>query len=107
MAKCRICGKYRAWRLADSRIKCLNCGARHRWRENWTLSRLPEAVKDQLLERFVLGVPVYRQRFRRAVSATAAGRFYRLIRAACAYVEHLREPCAGRVELDETIPAGV
>lgn len=106
MAKCRKCGKYKAWRLADGRLKCPNCGRCYRWREIWSLCRLPERTKNVLLERFALGVPVHRQRFRRAASAAAAERFYRLIRATCAHVEHLREPFTGDLELDETTFGG-
>ncbi len=106
MAKCPKCGKYRAWRLSDGRIKCPHCGARSRWRSIWALSRLSDSDKNQLLERFVLGVPVYRQRYRIRVSAPAAERFYRLIRATCAYIEDLREPFEGALELDETTFGG-
>lgn len=103
MAKCLRCSKYGAWRLADGRLKCPHCGGRYQPRKIWDLSRLPAAEKRRLLERFALGVPVYRQRFRRAASAPAAERFYRLIRATCAYVEKLREPFEGALELDETM----
>lgn len=106
MAKCLKCSKYGAWRLADGRVKCPNCGALFRQRKIWDLSRLPEATKKRLLEYFVLGVPVYRLRFRMAVSAPAAERFYRLSRAACAYAEELREPLFGHLELDETTFGG-
>jgi transposase len=55
-----------------------------------------------LLELFVLGVPVYRQRFRAPASIRAIQRFYRLVRACCAYEEELREPFEGAIECDET-----
>ena len=106
MAKCLKCSKYGAWRLSDGRLKCPNCGARFQPLKIWHLSRLPERDKQILLERFVLGVPVYRQRFRLGVSAPAAERFYRLIRATCAYMEELREPFDGALELDETMFGG-
>ena len=64
--------------------------------------RLPSAVKQELLELFVLGVPSYRQRFRSSASAAARERFYRLLRACCAQIEHLREPFDGALEFDET-----
>ena len=53
------------------------------------------------MELFVLGIPVYRQRFRAPASAKIE-RFYRLIRACCAHVEELREPFEGAIECDET-----
>jgi transposase len=106
MAKCLKCSKYGAWRLADGRVKCTNCGVARKPRKIWDLSRLPEATKSRLLECFVFGVPVYRLRFRIQVSAPAAERFYRLARAACAYAEDLREPLQGQLELDETTFGG-
>ena len=106
MAKCLKCSKYGAWRLADGRVKCTNCGVVSRPPKIWDLSRLPEATKARLLECFVFGVPVYRLRFRVQVSAPAAERFYRLARAACAYAENLREPLFGHLELDETTFGG-
>jgi transposase len=72
----------------------------------WDASRLPTRVKRQLLERFVLGVPVYRQRYRPLASAPAAERFYRLARACMAYEENLREPFGGHLECDETTFGG-
>jgi len=59
-----------------------------------------------LLELFVLGVPVYRQRFRLPVSIPTAQRFYRQIRACCALEEGLRESFHGELECDETTFGG-
>jgi transposase len=67
---------------------------------------LAEATKRRLLELFVLGVPVYRQRFRAPASAPTIERFYRLVRACCAHVEELREPFGGAIERDETTIGG-
>jgi transposase len=67
---------------------------------------LAEATKRRLLELFVLGVPVYRQRFRAPASAPTIERFYRLVRACCAHVEELREPFGGAIECDETTIGG-
>lgn len=92
--------------LSDGRVKCPNCGARYKRRQIWDKSRLSNTAKNRLLEMFVLGVPVYRQRFRSQVSAPAAERFYRLIRATCALQEDLRQPFAGHIELDETMFGG-
>lgn len=55
---------------------------------------------------FVLGVPVYRQRFRTDASAPTRERFYRLLRACCAVVEEVREPFSGALECDETTFGG-
>jgi transposase len=59
-----------------------------------------------LLERFVLGVSVYRQRFLSGASLAAVERFYRLAWAGLAYVEHLREPFQGVLECDEPTLGG-
>ena len=69
----------------------------------WDSVRLSNATKGRLLELFALGVPSYRQRFRSDTSAVSRERFYRLVRACCALMEHLREPLEGAVECDETI----
>lgn len=69
-------------------------------------SRLPTRTKNQLLERFVLGVPVYRQRHRPLASAPAVERLYRLARACMAREEGLREPFEGEIECDETTFGG-
>lgn len=106
MAKCKKCGKYRAQLLSDGRYRCPNCGARYRRHQIWNKSRLSSQAKNRLLEMFVLGVPVYRQRFRSSVSATATERFYRLIRATCALQEGLRQPFSGSLEMDETMFGG-
>jgi transposase len=55
---------------------------------------------------FVLGVPVYRQRYRTTASAPAAERFYSSIRATCALQEGLRQPFDGCLELDESMFGG-
>jgi transposase len=67
---------------------------------------LPAATKRRLLELFVLGVPVYRQRFRSPASRPAIERFYRIVRAVLALAEDLREPFAGKLECDETTFGG-
>jgi transposase len=92
MRKCSVCGRARFWALADGRHKCKSCGHRQRdvlsaWESLW----LSDAQKHQLIERFVLGVPVYRQRFRPVCGANTAEKVYRLLRACCAYAEQWRE----------------
>jgi transposase len=106
MKRCPECGYTRSWKLADERHKCRRCGKRYTQQSMWQASRLGERTKHRLLERFVLGVPVYRQRFRSAASLKSTERFYRLARACCAYVEHLREPFEGSLECDETTFGG-
>jgi transposase len=60
----------------------------------------------ELVQRFVWGVPVYRQRFFLVASRPATERFYRLTRLAMAHVEQLREPFDGNLECDETTFGG-
>jgi transposase len=103
MRRCRQCGHHRAYRLADGRYKCKECGCRYTWTTAWDASRLSGPTKRRLLELFVLGVPVYRQRFRGPASVRAIQRFYRLVRACCAYEEELRESFDGTIECDETM----
>jgi transposase len=104
--RCPVCDHTRAWRLQDGRFKCRRCGRRYRRVSAWEAVRISEAAKRRLLELFVLGVPVYRQRFRPLASAPTAERFYRLARGCCALVEGLREPFAGALECDETTFGG-
>lgn len=106
MKKCPECFYTRSWKLSDGRHKCKQCGHRYRIRTVWQACRLPESVKQRLLERFILGVPVYRQRFIEAASLAAVERFDRLARACCAYEEALREPFEGPLECDETTFGG-
>ncbi len=106
MRRCPECAFSRAWRLADGRFKCRSCGRRYSWTSVWDSSRLTDATKRRLLEFFVLGVPVYRMRFRVDVSKPAVQRFFRLIRAVLALEEECREPFAGAVECDETTFGG-
>ncbi len=50
----------------------------------------------------MLGVPVYRARFRITCSLKTAERFYRAIRAVLAYYEQQTEPLDGILEMDES-----
>jgi len=95
---CPDCHFTWAYRLGDGRFKCRRCGHRYRPLSAFDASRLAPAVKLQLLEYFVLGVPVYRQRFRSPASRPAIERFYRIVRAVLALEEELREPFAGALE---------
>jgi transposase len=106
MAKCPECLFSRAYLLSDGRRKCRRCGRRFRLVSAWDASRLETRVKRRLLELFVLGVPVYRQRFRAVASAPSTERFYRLSRTCTAFEEGLREPFTGELECDETTFGG-
>ena len=106
MRHCPDCHHTRAYRLADGRLKCRRCGKRYRLVSAWDASRLPAATKRQLLELFVLGVPVFRQRFRSPASRPAIERFYRIVRAVLALAEDVREPFSGKLECDETTFGG-
>src|SRR4030065_2524845 len=106
MRRCDRCGHARAYELADGRFKCKACGQRYTWTTAWASIRLAEATKRRLLELFVLGVPVYRQRFRAPASAPTIERFYRLVRACCAHVEGHARPFEGAIECDETTIGG-
>src|SRR5690606_1436578 len=98
MKRCPECQASKPYRLSDGRLKCRACGKRFSWTSAWDSIRLSTRSKNRLLEMFVLGVPVYRQRFDTSVSAKTRERFYRLCRACCAQVEQLREPFEGALE---------
>ena len=103
---CPRCGFVWSWHLSDGRFKCRQCCVKYSWQSVWEMSRLTEAYKRSLLELFVYGVPVYRQRFRSKASSKAIERFYRIIRTCCAYLENLREPFEGDIECDESTFGG-
>ena len=106
MKRCPKCGGSRPYRLSDGRFKCRSCRHRFSWTPIWESIRLPAATKHRLLDLFVLGVPSYRQRFASATSAASRERFYRLLRACCAWEEQLRGPFEGSIECDETTFGG-
>jgi transposase len=76
-----------AWILGDGRFKCRECSTRYSYKSVWDSVRLPDATKEQLLDAFVHGVPVYRQRFDDGACVDSRERFYRLARACCALHE--------------------
>ena len=106
MKKCPSCSFTRAYELADGRRKCKRCSHRYRWQSAWAASRLSDSVKHELLQRFVWGVPVYRQRFNNLACSPAIERFHRLVRACMAWAEEFREPFEGALECDETTFGG-
>jgi len=93
MWPCPRCQIMPAWKLGDGRFKCQACGTRYKWRSVWDCIRLPDTTKDRLLDAFVNGVPVYRQRFDGGACSDSRERFYRLARACCA-VEQEVSPSA-------------
>lgn len=101
-----MCSHCWAWQLSDGRFKCRRCGHRYTFQTVWSACRLSDRTKQKLLEYFVLGVPVYRLRFRGPASRPASERFFRAIRAVLAIAEQCREPLAGDLELDETMFGG-
>ena len=101
--RCPKCNFGRAYTLGDGRRKCRSCGYKFSVKTSvWNHFRIPSKTKRQLLEYFVLGVPVYRARFRITCSLKTAERFYRAIRAVLAYYEQQTEPLDGILEMDES-----
>ena len=79
--RCPKCDFGRTWQLADGRLWCRSC--RHAFIPFTSILeryRLTKREKRKLLEYFVLGVPVYRARFRIGCTRTTAERFFRDIR---------------------------
>ncbi|MGC9065662.1 MAG: IS1595 family transposase [Candidatus Ratteibacteria bacterium] len=58
------------------------------------------------MEYFVLGVPVYRLRFRSKVSDETIKKFFRVIRKLLSIAEECSEPFTGEIECDETMFGG-
>lgn len=92
------CSSSNAYELAEGRRKCRDCGHRYSWTSVWDSIRLPVRTEGRLLEMFVLGVPLFRQRFGAPASATSMERFYRRCRACCAWEEQLHVPIDGALE---------
>ena len=84
MKTCPRCQSNQTWRLGDGRFKCRVCDARFSWRSVWDSVRLPDAAKQKLVDAFVRGVSVYRQRHDDDACVDSRERFYRLMRAVCA-----------------------
>lgn len=103
---CPKCSGKWFWQLADGRMKCRRCGHRYTFQTVWSACRLPDRLKRKLVEDFVLGVPVYRLRFRRKASLKAMEAFFRDIRAILAVVEKTVPELSGELELDETTFGG-
>lgn len=84
MKPCPRCQSIQSWTLGDGRFKCRVCDARYSWKSVWDSVRLPEDAKEHLVEKFVQGVSVYRQRHDAGACVDSRERFYRLARAVCA-----------------------
>jgi len=101
--RCPRCHFGRSYILRDGRRKCRSCKYKFSVKTKvWNHFRIPSKTKRQLLEYFVLGVPVYRARFRISCSLKTAERFCRVIRAVLAHHEQLAEPLNGILEMDES-----
>jgi transposase len=81
MKPCSRCHATQSWTLGDGRFKCRSCGARYTSRCVWSSVRLPDDVKQCLVEAFVQGVSVYQQREDEGACVRSRERFYRLMRA--------------------------
>src|SRR5262245_54882407 len=98
MKQCPTCQHRQAWTLGDGRFKCRCCGTRYSWTSVWDSVRLDASTKERLIESFVDGVPVYRQRLHIDACLCSQERFYRVLRACCAHHEHLHEPLGQSIE---------
>lgn len=104
--QCPRCAHHWAWKLKDGRYKCRKCGYRYIFKSIWNSFRISEKNKRKLLEYFVLGVPVYRLRFRSKVSDETVKKFFRVIRKLLSIAEECCEPFIGEIECDETTFGG-
>ncbi len=103
---CPYCQYHWAYQLNDGRFKCRRCGKRYTFQTFWNACRLSNHDQRRLLEYFVLGVPVYRLRFRGPASVPTMQRYFRLIRTTLAIHEQCRKPFRGEIECDETCFGG-
>lgn len=104
--QCPRCDHHWAWKLKDGRFKCRKCRFRYTFKSFWDSFRISESQKRKLLEYFVLGVPVYRLRFRTKVSDETIKKFFRAIRKLLSLAEECHESFAGELECDETMFGG-
>ena len=104
--QCPKCAYRWAWELKDGRYKCRKCKHKYTFKSIWDVFRISESDKKKLLEYFVLGVPVYRLRFRSRVSDETIKKFFRIIRKLLSIAEKCSEPFTGEIECDETTFGG-
>lgn len=101
--ECPYCGYHWSWKLADGRYRCRHCRHTYTWRTVWSSVRIPERVKIQLLDYFVLGVPAYRLRFRMPLALSTIEHFFRIIRRTLWVHEQSKEKWEhGAFECDES-----
>ena len=91
--QCPRCGFNDFYRLADGRKRCRKC--RHRFTPQTVRAavRLPERVRQRLLEGFVEGISVYRQQAKVNASRPTIERFQRLLRGCIALEQERRGYC--------------
>lgn len=104
--QCPGCSHRWTWRFSDGRLKGRRCGQRDTARAVWDQYRLRGVATRQLIEYFVLGVPVYRLRFRGPATRPTRERYFRLIQAVPAGHEPCRDPLTGAIECDEPMFGG-
>ncbi|PIS17080.1 MAG: hypothetical protein COT61_00490 [Candidatus Portnoybacteria bacterium CG09_land_8_20_14_0_10_44_13] len=104
--RCPKCEYHWSWKLADGRKKCRSCGHRYTSQNIWDACRLPEKTKCKLLDYFVLGVPVYRLRFKQLGNRKTIEQFFRSIRSALCFVEQCEPILKGIIECDEAVFGG-
>jgi len=98
---CPKCQHHWSWQLTDGRRKCRSCGHRYTSQSIWDACRLPEKIKKKLLDYFILGVPVYRLRFKPLGNRKTIEQFFRFIRALLCLIEQCAPMLEGIIECDE------
>ncbi len=91
MSRCPQCNFAEFYQLGDGRRRCKQCRHRYTFQSVWQASRIPDSIKEELLEHFAEGVPVYRQKAAGLASRPAIERFYRLVRAAIFYEQYHKQ----------------
>ena len=104
--QCPKCNYHWSWKLTDGRRKCRSCGHRYTPQNAWGACRLSEKAKRDLLDYFVLGVPVYRLRFKQFGNRKTIERFFRIIRAVLFLAEKYQPMLEGIIECDEAVFGG-
>lgn len=104
--QCPKCKHHWSWQLSDGRKKCRSCGHRYTSQNAWDACRLPEKLKQKLLDYFVLGVPVYRLRFKKLGNRKTIEKFFRIIRAVLFLTEQCEPMPEGIIECDEALFGG-
>lgn len=103
---CPKCKHYWSWKLSDGRRKCRFCGHRYTSQNVWDACRLSDKTKRKLLDYYVLGVPVYRLRFKLFGNRKTIEQFFRTIRAVLCLAEQYEPILEGIIECDEAAFGG-